>query len=55
MVRRADQHLKTFLSILESTLGKIKLPNTACTRCRHGATRRWWESARFQAGFLAQG
>jgi hypothetical protein len=21
--------------------------STTCTRCRHGATRRWWESARF--------
>src|SRR6187455_807840 len=32
MVGRADQHLKTFLSILESTPGKITPPKTAsCT------------------------
>jgi hypothetical protein len=29
--------------------------NTACTRCRHGATRRWWESPRFSNLFLASG
>src|ERR1044071_2665411 len=35
MGRMADQHLKTFLSILESTPGKIKLRNTAsCTSTR---------------------